>query len=143
MARKKSEHETEPETEPVDVSPFADSLEASAEKDPSFLDEMTTAPEVAQSETLSLFIEGEDMQMVSFALPKAVLYALLDPNYEGSDVRRAVYLGLLSAVVDGGPTELGQRILNGTDVIALNHKINTAYRTAHNRAVGPSRIVRA
>lgn len=135
MARKKSEHETEA----VDVSPFADSLEA-----PSFVDDVTSAPEVVDTTTVfQWFIDGEDEQMVSFRFPRAVLYALIDPKFEGADVKRAVYMGLLSFQQNPPLTELGQRILDGTDTTALRHKINTAYRTAHNRAVGPSRIVRA
>lgn len=132
MARKKT---SEDPTEPVDVSPFADSLEA-----PAFIDDVTTAPEVVDSEPAPLLPGGEDEQYVSITLPKSILYALINPEYEGSDLYRAEQLGLS---VDGKLTELGARILKGTDVIALNHKINTAYRVAHNRAVGPSRIVRA
>lgn len=123
MAKKKVEPEV------LDVTPLAASLE-----------EQSVSPEVADSEPVLLLPGNEDEQYVSITLPKAILYALINPEYEGSDLMRAEQLGLS---VDGNPTELGARVLKGTDVIALNHKISTAYRVAHNQALGVSRIERA
>lgn len=137
MAKKKSD------SEGLNLEDLADTSIVAGESsmDVSFIDDETTAPEV-ESEPSPLLPGGEDEQFVSLTLPKAVLYALIDPAFESADLYRAEQLGLST---DGKPTELGQRVLNGTDAIALSHKINTAYRTAHNRAVDADRkgIVRA
>lgn len=131
MAKKKSE--TDPTTEQVvDVTSFAEKLET-----PAFVDDVTSAPEVVEPET-PLFIEGEDMQMVSLALPKAVLYALLDPSFEGADNKRASALGLLD-FRDLSLTPLGERVVAGTDVTALRHKIATAWRLKHNAELDAQR----
>lgn len=88
-----------------------------------------------------LFYPGEPLQFVALSLPFAVLYALIDPTYEGADVQRAERLGLLGAAV-GELSPMGELVLAGTDRTALQHQIATAWRQAHNAAVEPSKAER-
>lgn len=74
------------------------------------------------------------LHAVSFALSRGVLVALLDSDHELADVAGATVLGLLSAE---GLTNIGELVRAGiVDETAIRHKMATAWRNAHNAALG-------
>jgi hypothetical protein len=75
---------------------------------------------------------GDSIQSVHIALPRSVLFALIDPAHPDANVPGAEYYGLLQ---QGELTPIGALVLGGTDQTALRHKLVAAWRAATNAAL--------
>ena len=95
-------------------------------------DELTDAEVDAMvAEALpELFVKDEEEVSVRVNLPRAVVYALIDPTFYEADVHRALVLGLLDPSDPNRITAFGHRVLDGCDVTALRHKIIRAKRAS-------------
>lgn len=106
-------------------------LEASIEyqeQRQSFFDEVI-APEIV---SVLDSLKDEAHYRVSFSLPLSVLVAVLDPEHSLANVEAATALHLL----DGGKqTQIGELVAKSFDETAVRHKMNAAWRAAHNAQV--------
>lgn len=132
MAKKKYTPDVQPEED--DTLNLNDVVDTEIMEEPEVTSDGQVQPvgEVVESAAKALIDPAEPKHAVHLALPRTVLFALLDYTHSEADVERAKALGLISGSL---VTPVGKLILDGLDQTTVRHKMLAGYRAAHNAAI--------